>query len=240
SFINPYLSYFIEPTFLLWDLLMLWMNPLAWWMFCFANFFPGGDLGEYFAVFLVSIFGNLSVIFPVPYVVFLWFLVIFNIWINPLLMGIAAGGGAAIGETVAWLLGRGAAEALENTRYNQRIERIQSLVKQGWAIPLIIFFSATPLPDDVLLLALGMIKYSYKKTILGCFTGKIIMCTLITYAARMFSRVKIFGKTILEWYSGETGLLAMLVSIAFIILVIAAILLVDWEKVCQKLKKENF
>lgn len=237
SFVNPYLSYMLEPAYLLWDLLMLWMNPLAWGMFCFSNFFPGGDLGVYFAVFLVSIFGNISIIFPVPYVIFLWFLVIFRVWISPLLLGVAAGSGATIGETAAWLLGRGAAEALEDTKYGQRLKRYGSLIERGWGIPLIIFFAATPIPDDVLLIALGMMKYSYKKTILGCFVGKIIMCTVISYAARALSTIRIFGKTILEWYSGEAGLTTMLTSIAIMILVFVALLFVDWGKIYRKAKE---
>ncbi len=237
SFVNPYLSYMFDPAYLFWDMLMLWMNPLAWGMFCFSNFFPGGDLGVYFAVFLVSIFGNLSVIFPVPYVIFLWFLVIFRVWINPLLLGIAAGSGAAIGETSAWLLGRGAAEALEDTQYGQRLKRYGSLIERGWGIPLIIIFAALPLPDDVLLLALGALKYSYKKTIIACFTGKIIMCVAISFAARAFSTTRIFGKTILEWYSGEAGLTTMLTSIALMILVFIALLFIDWGKLYRKLKE---
>jgi len=236
-FVNPYVAYMLDPAYLIWDLLELWMNPLAWGMFCFSNFFPGGDLGVYFAVFLVSIFGNLSVIFPVPYVIFLWFLAIFRVWINPLLLGVAAGGGAAIGETSAWLLGRGAAEALEDTQYGLRLKSYGNLIERGWGIPLIILFAALPLPDDVLLLALGALKYSYKKTILACFTGKIIMCTAISFAARTFSTTRIFGKTILEWYSGEAGLTTMLASIALMVMVFIALLFVDWGKIYRKLRE---
>ncbi|MBS7287268.1 MAG: VTT domain-containing protein [Candidatus Freyarchaeota archaeon] len=236
-FVSPYLSYVLEPAYLFWDLLMLQMNPLAWGMFCFSNFFPGGDLGVYFAVFLVSIFGNISIVFPVPYVIFLWFLVIFRVWINPLLLGVAAGSGAAIGETSAWLLGRGTAKALEDTQYGQQLKRYGALIERGWGIPLIILFAATPLPDDALLLALGMMEYSYKKTILGYFVGKIIMCVMISYAARAFSTTRIFGKTILEWYSGEAGLTTMLASITIMILIFVALLFVDWGKVYRKAKE---
>ncbi|MHA1608224.1 MAG: VTT domain-containing protein [Candidatus Freyarchaeota archaeon] len=236
-FVNPYIAYWLDPSYMIWDLFRLWMNPLAWGMFWFSNWFPGGDLGVYIAVFLVSIFGNISIIFPVPYVIFLWFLVVFRVTINPFILGVSAGAGAAIGETSAWILGRGASEVLEDTRYGDRLRRYGELVERGWGIPLVILFAATPLPDDVLLLALGMVEYSYVKTIVSCFIGKILMCVMITFAARTLSNIRIFGKTILGWYSGEAGLATMIASIILMVLVFIALVFVDWRKIYNKLRR---
>jgi hypothetical protein len=105
-FYNFLVWYLYPPQFFL-DMLSLWQNPLAWSMLWFTLYFPGGEIGLYFAVFLVSIAGNLTVILPVPYVIFLWFLMLFRPWTNALIIGLCAGVGAAVGETSAWLIGRG-------------------------------------------------------------------------------------------------------------------------------------
>lgn len=258
------------PQQLLLNLISLWQNPLAWSMLWFTLFFPGGEIGQYVAVLLVSIIGNVTVIFPVPYVIFLWFLVIFKSWasflvlailisgatsginalilgvlagsgitfgeINVLLLGIFAGAGAAIGETSAWLIGRGGQELIEDSKYGKRLVRYGDLIERGWGIPLIILFAATPLPDDVLLLSLGLVDYSLVKAISACFVGKIIMCSLIAYGAQFLSNVEIFGKTILEWFSGEAGLSTMIVSIAIMVIVVLALIFIDWEKLYGRIR----
>ncbi|MFB0561658.1 MAG: VTT domain-containing protein [Candidatus Lokiarchaeia archaeon] len=231
-----FVIWYLFPWQLILDLLALWQNPLAWSMLWFTLFFPGGELGLYLGVLLVSIIGNVTVIFPVPYVIFLWFLVLFRPWTNMLLLGIFAGGGAAIGETSAWLIGRGGQELIEDSSYGKRLVRYGDLIERGWGIPLIILFAATPLPDDVLLLTLGLTDYSLVKAISASFVGKIIMCTLIAYGAQFLSNVEFFGKTILEWFSGEAGLTTMIIGIAIMGIIVLALIFIDWEKLCGRIR----
>ncbi len=81
-----------------------------------------GIIGIYIGIFLISIFGNVSVIFPVPYVIALAVLAIAIPEIDPWLLGISAGLGAAIGETSAWVLGRGGKEVIEDTRMEKDLK----------------------------------------------------------------------------------------------------------------------
>lgn len=231
-----FVTWYLFPWQFLFDMLSLWQNPIAWSMLWFTLLFPGGELGLYIAVLLVSIIGNVTVIFPVPYVIFLWFLILFRPWTNALLLGIFAGGGAAIGEISAWLIGRGGQELIEDTRYGKRLVRYGDLIERGWGIPLIILFAATPLPDDILLLALGLTDYSLVKAISACFVGKIIMCTVIAYGAQFLSNVEFFGKTILEWFSGEAGLTTMIISIAIMVILVLALIFIDWEKLFGRIR----
>lgn len=231
-----FVTWYLFPWQFLFDMLSLWQNPIAWSMLWFTLFFPGGEFGLYLAVLLVSIIGNVTVIFPVPYVIFLWFLILFRPWTNALLLGIFAGGGAAIGEISAWLIGRGGQELIEDTRYGKRLVRYGDLIERGWGIPLIILFAATPLPDDILLLALGLTDYSLVKAISASFVGKIIMCTVIAYGAQFLSNVEFFGKTILEWFSGEAGLTTMIISIAIMVILVLALIFIDWEKLFGRIR----
>ncbi|MGQ9721074.1 MAG: hypothetical protein ACUVXA_07105 [Candidatus Jordarchaeum sp.] len=53
-----------------------------------------------------------------------------------------------MGETSAWLIGRGGQELIEDSSYGKRLVRYGDLAERGWGIPLIILFAATPLPGD--------------------------------------------------------------------------------------------
>jgi membrane protein YqaA with SNARE-associated domain len=219
-----------------------------------ANF---GDFGVYLAIFLISIIGNVSVIMPVPYIIALAILVVV-LPINPLLVGISAGFGASLGELRAWLLGRGTSEIIEETTYGKRLQSLANLVKKGYGIPLIIFFAATPLPDDLLLIVLGMVQYNVGYALVACFVGKIILAVGIAYLVRTAAETEL-GKRALLLYgididairSGQitssqdpiVPVITLLITISVMLLVI----MVDWtkylrkgkEKVSNMIKKEN-
>lgn len=146
-----------------------------------------GPIGGYIGVFIISIFGNFTVIFPVPYlfVILLIALIPGFTLIDALLLGIVAGAGAAIGETVAWLLGRSQSESLEESPTGQRILKIRSQIERGYGGLLIFIYAATPLPDDILLIALGATKYPLWKALVFCFFGKVVLALLITMGAQL-------------------------------------------------------
>ena len=110
-----------------------WLANTAMW---FYNEF--GYWGIYLGVFFISIFGNFTVIFPVPYTIALIVISLIVPGVNPFLLGLMGGLGAGIGEVSAWLIGRGAEEMLKNS---QNIQRMKTYVDQGWA-PLLIFIFA--------------------------------------------------------------------------------------------------
>ena len=146
-----------------------------------------GPLGIYIGVFIISIFGNFTVIFPVPYLFILLIIALqpsFTL-LDALLLGIVGGAGAAIGETVAWLLGRTQSESLEESPTGQQILKIHGQIERGYGGLLIFFYAATPLPDDILLIALGATKYPLWKALVFCFFGKVALALLITMGAQL-------------------------------------------------------
>lgn len=216
-----------------------------------------GDLGVYFAIFLISIIGNVSVIMPVPYIIALAILVVV-LPINPLLVGISAGFGASIGELSAWLLGRGTSEMIEDTSYGKRLDSLAKLVKKGYGIPLIIFFAATPLPDDLLLIVLGMVNYNIGYALIACFIGKVLLAVGIAYLVRSAAETEA-GRQVLLLYgididairngqiSSSQDPLVPVVTLIITISVMLLVVMVDWtkylrkgkEKVTNMIKREN-
>ena len=216
-----------------------------------------GDLGVYVAIFLISIIGNVSVIMPVPYIIALAILVVV-LPINPLFVGVAAGFGASIGELSAWLLGRGTSEMIEDTSYGKRLDSLAKLVKKGYGIPLIIFFAATPLPDDLLLIVLGMVNYNIGYALVACFIGKVLLAVGIAYLVRSAAETEA-GRQVLLLYgidieairngqiTSSQDPIVPVVTLIITISVMLLVIMVDWtkylrkgkEKVTNMIKREN-
>jgi len=144
-------------------------NTVLWFYYQF------GDLGIYIGVFAISIFGNFTIIFPVPYTIALIVISAVIPGVNPIFLGIVGGLGASIGEVTAWLIGRGSKGIIGDS---ENIERMKNYVDKGWAPLLIFIFAATPLPDDAFLIVLGIAQYSIVKTLIYCFIGKFVLCFL--------------------------------------------------------------
>ncbi len=209
-----------------------------------------GDVGIYIGVFAISIFGNFTIIFPVPYVIALIVISAVIPGVNPLLLGLIGGLGASIGETTAWLIGRGSQEMIGDV---ESIERMKGYVEKGWA-PLIIFiFAATPLPDDAFLIVLGIVEYSLVKTLIYTFIGKFVLCFLcsalpIWYADTPLGDFlfNLFGIDIEAAQSGNippsTPLDILTSSLVWATTIIIMFLLVyvDWGKILKRIRKKKF
>ena len=100
----------------------------------------------YLGIFLINFLGSATIFFPVPafIVVFL-----FGGILNPWLVGISAGIGAALGELTGYAIGKGGEVALKK-KYKKWILRGEKWFRNHMAFPFIVIFAATPLPDDVL------------------------------------------------------------------------------------------
>jgi membrane protein DedA with SNARE-associated domain len=172
----------------------------------------------YAGAFAISVFGNFTVFFPVPFVITIY---AFGATLNPVLLGIACGAGSTIGEFSAYLIGRGGRRVLDE-KYGERLETAKLLVQRhGMAV--IFLFAVTPLPDDLLMIPLGMLRYSLRKAMVAMFAGKTIMCTVVAYAGRYSYS---FIKEIFE----SSGILGGVASVALLVVIIWALLKIDWAK----------
>lgn len=210
-----------------------------------------GEWGVYLGVFIISIFGNFTIIFPVPYVIALIVIsaVIGFPGVNPIIMGIVGGLGASIGEITAWLIGRGSQNVLKDSK---RMNRMKTYVEKGWAPFLIFIFAATPLPDDAFLIVLGLASYSIAKTLIYCFIGKFTLCFLcsalpIWLAGTSLGNIlfRLFGIDLDAAKSGtippSTPIEIIISSItwALTIFIIFLLVYIDWGKLINKLLKSR-
>ena len=221
-----------------------WLANTVYWFY--EEF---GDFGIYLGVFLISIFGNFTIIFPVPYTIALIVISAVIPGVNPILLGIVGGLGASIGEITAWLIGRGSKNLLKDS---ESVERMKRYVEKGWAPILIFIFAATPLPDDAFLIVLGIAQYSIFKTLIYCFIGKFFLCFLCS-ALPIWLADTAFGEFLFNLFgidlvAAQTGtvpastpldILTSSLVWATVIILMFLLVYVDWGKILKRIRKEK-
>jgi membrane protein YqaA with SNARE-associated domain len=172
----------------------------------------------YAGAFLISIFGNFTIFFPVPFTITVY---AFGATLNPLVLGLVCGIGSTVGEFSAYLIGVGGRKVIEG-RFEERLESAKRLI-QRYGATIIFFFALLPLPDDVILIPLGVLRYDLKKVLGAMFLGKTIMLTFVAYAGR-YSYT--FVKDIFE--SG--GVFGGVASVALLVVILVAMMKIDWTR----------
>jgi len=179
----------------------------------------------YFGVFLVSLIGASSIFFPIPYTLLIFWLGLLRVG-EPLYLMIAGGAGAAFGEFTGYLLGYYGRRILSD----ERQRKMEFLVKLfGRYGPLAVFiFALTPLPDDLLFIPLGILRYKFIKVFIPAILGKMLMVYLLVYFGQIGANVilLIFGEGN-EW-------VGMIITAALLVIILVILFRIDWEKVFEK------
>src|SRR3989338_9668902 len=131
----------------------------------------------YLGVFIIGFIGTVSIILPTP--AFLAVFVAGSV-LNPWLVGIIAGLGMAMGEVVGYGAGLIGKKVIEK-KNKKWLKRAKVWFEKHGAFWIIILFSVSPLPDDIVGILAGMIKYDIKKFFLASLIGKIAMCMALAW-----------------------------------------------------------
>ncbi len=171
----------------------------------------------YLGVFLVSLVGNASITLPVPS-----FLAVFTAGslLNPWIVGLAAGIGAALGELTGYVLGVGSRRVLKS-RYEKEIRVAKNIMERYGMFPIIVLFAATPLPDDIVGILAGVIRYDIRKFLMAAIIGKIIMNLGLAWAG-------FYGSWLLGGWSGVLIIVIAFFSLMVLYYTLKAI--ADWKR----------
>ena len=183
----------------------------------------------YFGVFIISLLGSMSIFFPIPYTVIIFTLGSVETF-NPFLIAIASSLGSAVGEFSGYLLGLGGRKMISEKQRRKMEFLLKVFGKFG---PVAIFiFALTPLPDDLLFIPLGVMRYSLLKAFIPALIGKLCMSLIIVYSARFTIGIiqKIFGVEN-DWIS---ALIGMAIALALLIIIFIIMFKLDWEKIFEK------
>lgn len=130
----------------------------------------------YLGAFLASLAANATIFLPVLPNVFV--ILALGAFLNPLLVGLAAGTGAAIGEMTGYLAGYSGSSVIKNRKvYAKSVEWLKR-----WGTMTIFIFTVTPLPLDLAGIAAGALRFPLWKFFLACWFGKILLYTATALA----------------------------------------------------------
>ena len=187
----------------------------------------------YLGIFLISLLGAMSIFVPIPYTVVIFILGGLETF-DPFLIAVAAGIGSAIGEFSGYLLGVGGRKVIGD-RYKKRMDFITKLFKKYGSVAIFIF-ALTPLPDDLLFIPLGVMRYSLLRAFIPALLGKFFSNLIIAYSGRLSLDIvkNIFGVE----GEGMSLLIGTIIGIVLLIIVIIIMFKVDWEKRFAKYVEE--
>jgi membrane protein YqaA with SNARE-associated domain len=182
---------------------------------------------SYVGVFAISLIGAMSIIVPIPYTFIILTLGIEGM--NPLLLTVAGGLGSGVGEFSGYILGYYGRSVISEKQQRKMGYMIRIFDHYG---PITIFlFALTPLPDDLLFIPLGILRYKFIKAFTPCILGKTLMCAILAYGGQMFGNIlsMVFGES-----TPEMELFISIITAIALVFILVAMLKIDWEKIFEK------
>jgi len=192
----------------------------------FTDFFPFAPEVGYPLLSLVSFFGSLIPFVPLPHFIFLATMAVgdqFNIHVLALLSAVTAAGAKQIifyaSYTGRRILGK---------ETKRRMKPFQRLVKRyGGAAAFIA--AATPIPDDLVYIPLGLAKYNPKRFFVATLTGKIVLSYIIVLSSHFFGDAL---DPYLEQVEDPTAIYAGIIVFAVALTVIVILMFrLDWHRI---------
>jgi membrane protein YqaA with SNARE-associated domain len=195
------------------------LQDIADWMRNFAVQYG------YLGIFLISLLGAMSIFVPIPYTIVI-FIVGASTRFEPLWIAVAAGTGAAIGEFSGYLIGFGGRKVI-GEKYKKKMDFLTKLFKKFGPIAIFVF-ALTPLPDDLLFIPLGIMRYGLIRAFIPSLLGKFFSNLIIAYSGRLSLEIveNIFGVE----GEGMSLLIGTIIGIVLLVIVFIIMFKVDWEK----------
>ncbi|MGA9841329.1 MAG: VTT domain-containing protein [Nitrososphaeraceae archaeon] len=193
----------------------------------FLAFFE--NLG-YLGVFVISFIGSIIVFVPIPYFPVL-IAAALNKELDPNLVSLSSALGAILAKTIIFYASYYGRKSLSK-QTKKRIYPLQKLVAKYGSLAAFIA-ALTPIPDDLVYIPLGLVKFTPWKFVVSTFLGKFILNEIIVWGSVYLGRPFI-DKVISNNIDPITLILVTVASIASLGLLIYLSLKIDWEKIINR------
>ena len=192
--------------------------------------FPFASEVGYLALSLISFFGSLIPFVPIPSFVVLATMAVgeqFNIHILAIVGAVTA----TFAKMIIFYVSYGGGKILsEKTR--KRMKPFERLVKKYCGAAAFVA-AATPIPDDLVYIPLGLAKYNPKRFFLATLAGKFVLSYIIVIIAH-YVGLSILDPLLENIESTSTIYLGMIVFGVILTVIIILLLRLDWEKILGK------
>jgi membrane protein DedA with SNARE-associated domain len=189
------------------------------------DLFPFSPELGYLSIIIISFIGSLVVFIPIPYFPLLLTASLSSRF-DPHLIAVASALGSVAAKTIIFFASYYGRNILSD-RTKKRMLPLQRLVSRyGW--PGAFVAAATPIPDDIVYIPLGIARYSPWKFALGTFGGKVVMNEAIVWGTVYFGRPLVEDVT--NSLDDTSLILVAVASIAVMGVIIYYSLKIDWAK----------
>jgi membrane protein DedA with SNARE-associated domain len=148
-----------------------------------TDIFPVGEGLGYLGLLIVSFVGSAVVFIPAPFFVLLAAMSI-DPKFDPHLLVLISAAGATGGKMIIFY-GSYYGRKILADETKRRMRPLQKLVSRyGWIAAFVA--AATPVPDDLVYIPLGLSKYKPIKFLAATFAGKIVLSEMIVWVAKAF------------------------------------------------------
>ena len=193
----------------------------------FSAIFPFAPEVGYIGLTLVSFFGSLIPFVPLPSFLLLATMSVgdqFDLHVIALISAFTATGAKIIVFSVSY-----GGRRIIGEKSRKRMRPFERLIKKYGAAAAF-FAAATPMPDDLIYVPLGLAKYNPKRFIVATLAGKIVLSYIIVFASHYFglSLVEPFLEDI---ENVNTIYIGIAVFAAIMTAVVILLLKLDWQRI---------
>jgi len=187
---------------------------------------PSSEVG-YLALSLISFLGSLLPFIPVPYFLLLATMSVgeqFNIHLLAILSAITA----TAAKQIIFAASYGGSRIItEKTK--KRMRPFQRLVKRYGAFAAFIA-AATPIPDDLVYIPLGLSKYNPMRFFIATLAGKIVLSYVIVLSSSFFG-LSFVEPYLVEVENPNVVYIGIFVFTAMTIVIVVLLLRLNWGKI---------
>jgi membrane protein DedA with SNARE-associated domain len=193
----------------------------------FSAIFPFAPEVGYLGLTLVSFFGSLIPFVPLPSFLLLATMSVgdqFDLHIIALISAFTATGAKIIVFSVSY-----GGRRIIGEKSRKRMRPFERLVKKYGAAAAF-FAAATPMPDDLIYVPLGLAKYNPKRFIIATLAGKIILSYVIVFASHYFG-LSLIEPLLEDIEDVSTIYIGIAIFAAIMTSIVILLLKLDWQRI---------
>jgi len=195
-----------------------------------TDIFPFAPDDGYIILALVNFIGSLVPFVPLPGFLLLATMSVgseYDLHILALVSAISA----TVAKQIIFFLSFGGRKIL-NPKTRKRMKPFERLVKKYGAAAAF-FAAATPMPDDIIFIPLGLAKYNAKRFFVATLAGKIVLSYIIVFISHYVGLS--FIEPFLDNVSDPTPVyVGILIFGAMMTGVVVLVLKLDWQRIMVK------
>ena len=196
----------------------------------FTDIFPFASEDGYLILALVNFFGSLIPFVPLPGFLLLATMSVGNEYDLHVLALLSAITATVAKQMIFFVSFSGRRIMNEKTR--KRMRPFERLVKKYGAAAAFVA-AATPMPDDIIFVPLGLAKYNPKRFFIATLTGKIVLSYIIVFISHYVGLS--FIEPFLENIDDATPIyIGVIVFGAIMTVIIVLLLKLDWQRIMGK------